>query len=227
MAKRICSISGCDDLHEARGWCAKHYLRWKKYGDPLGLFGLAEPDLPSERWLPVPGFEGYYEVSDQGRARSLDRTVTITDRWGGTCQRPHRGRVLKAAPSSYSGYRVVTFSLPGKTLKIPLHRVVAAVFIGPRPPGQEVRHGPNGKLDNRASQLCYGTKVQQKEDMIRDGTVTRGEALPQAKLTAAIVAECRRRYAAGEAQAAMAREFGVSVSSMNLAIRGKTWRSVA
>lgn len=28
--------------------------------------------MNSERWLPIPGYEGSYEVSDLGRVRSLD-----------------------------------------------------------------------------------------------------------------------------------------------------------
>lgn len=33
--------------------------------------------MADERWLPVAGFEGYYEVSDHGRVRSVDRVVTF------------------------------------------------------------------------------------------------------------------------------------------------------
>ena len=29
-----CSVKGCENLAHARGWCGKHYQRWKKYGDP-------------------------------------------------------------------------------------------------------------------------------------------------------------------------------------------------
>ncbi len=32
---RICKIEGCDRKHEALGYCAKHYRRFKIYGDPL------------------------------------------------------------------------------------------------------------------------------------------------------------------------------------------------
>lgn len=28
MAKRTCSVDGCERVHNARGWCAKHYMRW-------------------------------------------------------------------------------------------------------------------------------------------------------------------------------------------------------
>lgn len=35
MAKRTCSIEGCDKAHYARGWCHHHYYRWLHAGDPL------------------------------------------------------------------------------------------------------------------------------------------------------------------------------------------------
>ncbi len=35
MAKRTCSIKGCERLAKTRGWCDTHYKRWWKHGDPL------------------------------------------------------------------------------------------------------------------------------------------------------------------------------------------------
>lgn len=36
MAKRsVCSIDGCINLSVARGWCSKHWQRWRDHGDPL------------------------------------------------------------------------------------------------------------------------------------------------------------------------------------------------
>jgi 5-methylcytosine-specific restriction endonuclease McrA len=35
MAERTCSIDGCETKHFGRGWCQKHYLRWRNHGDPL------------------------------------------------------------------------------------------------------------------------------------------------------------------------------------------------
>lgn len=39
-----CSIEGCDGAVRARGWCSKHYQRWKKHGDPLKV-------ITSRPWL--------------------------------------------------------------------------------------------------------------------------------------------------------------------------------
>jgi hypothetical protein len=34
VAKGTCSIDGCSNTPHARGWCSKHYQRWKAHGDP-------------------------------------------------------------------------------------------------------------------------------------------------------------------------------------------------
>jgi hypothetical protein len=44
MAKGTCSICGEPEL--ARGWCIKHYARWRKHGDPLGVGTLGRPKGP-------------------------------------------------------------------------------------------------------------------------------------------------------------------------------------
>ncbi len=31
----FCTIDGCDQVHQARGYCTKHYTRLLRYGDPL------------------------------------------------------------------------------------------------------------------------------------------------------------------------------------------------
>ena len=38
MAKNTCSVEGCGKMSYVRGWCTKHYARWRRYGDPLALF---------------------------------------------------------------------------------------------------------------------------------------------------------------------------------------------
>lgn len=183
------------------------------------------PTLPSEageEWRAVAGFEGAYEVSSLGRVRSLDRTITCANRWGGVSVKRLRGKMLKLLWDT-AGYQQVCLYRDSQGTPRPVHKLVAVAFIGRCPDGEEVRHGPNGKLDNRASQLCYGTPDDQKLDMLRDGTQIYGEEVKTAKLTAEIVMECRRRVANGESKAALALEFGVSKSAMGFAVTGRNW----
>jgi HNH endonuclease len=31
-----CAVGDCERPHQARGWCSRHYLRWRRTGDPTG-----------------------------------------------------------------------------------------------------------------------------------------------------------------------------------------------
>ena len=115
-----------------------------------------------ERWLPIPGHAGY-EVSDQGRVRSLDRTV------------PHRrsgrlslkGRILKPQVSGTKkrtspGYLSVKLGALSRTW--PIHTLVAMSFLG-EPMGLQVRHLNGNSHDNRLENLKYGTGRENMQDM--------------------------------------------------------------
>lgn len=56
-------------------------------------------DLPNEHWRDVVGYEGFYEVSDQGRVWSVPRIVIHSDAGNGRVDEPKRvgGRFLKSA----------------------------------------------------------------------------------------------------------------------------------
>jgi hypothetical protein len=119
------------------------------------------PDATHETWRPIPGYECLYEVSDLGRVRSLPRK-------GGN-NRTYGGKILKLILSA--PYLNVALSHDGIEAKHRVHSLVMLAFAGPRPVGQEVRHGPGGALDNRLTNLCYGTPAENSADMVRDGTV--------------------------------------------------------
>lgn len=34
---RICSVEGCENKHEAKGYCKRHYKAFRKYGNPLAV----------------------------------------------------------------------------------------------------------------------------------------------------------------------------------------------
>ena len=115
-----------------------------------------------ERWLPVVGFEGRYEVSDQGRVRSCDRAVTYRSRLGKLVSCPKDGVVLRPGLSS-NGYLTVSLGRQSKMVQ----ELVAEAFLGPRPPGMLVCHKNGRKRVNRSLNLYYGTNSTNNRDVVR------------------------------------------------------------
>lgn len=181
---------------------------------------MATDDATPETWLPAVGYEGRYAVSDLGRVRGLDRIIVRGD---GQKQFVRARFLRPARTGKITPHLRVVFSVNGKKRTMLVHQLVLEAFVGPRPEGQQGRHGPGGSLDNRLANLRYGTPVENMADKERDGTALRGETHGGAKLTEAIVLECRRRRAAGESQTSLAAEFGVGVACMSFAVRGITW----
>lgn len=115
----------------------------------------------TEHWLPVSGWEGLYEVSDQGRVRSLPRP-TKTGVRGGRVLTPGRGP---------DGRTVIGLCNGGKQLSRHIYVLVARAFLGPCPPGMVVCHGPGGNGDDRLANIRYDTHSGNRLDAIRrDGT---------------------------------------------------------
>lgn len=106
-----------------------------------------------ETWKSIPGYEGRYEVSDEGRVRSLDRYVP--------CFTPPRtrfvkGQVLRPGRTT-SGHLTVAL---GKGNSVWVHSLVARAFLGPRPDGMEVLHGDHNPANNVLCNLHYGTRSE-------------------------------------------------------------------
>lgn len=120
--------------------------------------------MAEERWLPIPGYEGLYEVSDLGNIRSLDRTVKRSD---GKLRR-FKGKAI--TPTIVNGRARVT--LPGNPRrKHRVHRLVLLAFVGPPPPGTEACHSPDpDPLNNRLENLRWDTSSENMRDRVRHGT---------------------------------------------------------
>lgn len=118
-----------------------------------------------EEWRSVVGFEGYYEVSDQGRVRSVDRRVTHPR--SGT--RLVRGRLMSPRQES-NGYMRLNLARGGGKKRVSLHVAVLEAFVGPRPEGMEGCHSPNpDKADNRLANLRWDTASENGRDRTRHG----------------------------------------------------------
>jgi hypothetical protein len=77
-----------------------------------------------ERWLPVPGHVGAYEVSSAGRVRSLPRVVVRRNGARYTCQ----ARILHLKPHVPSGRLMVTLASHGSRSYRYVHKLTQDVF---------------------------------------------------------------------------------------------------
>jgi NUMOD4 motif len=180
-----------------------------------------------ERWLPVVDWEDWYEVSDRGQVRSLDRIVTQVNRWGSLTTRRHWGHIL-APVLNKRGYFQVKLCRNGQRETWHVHCLVLRAFVGACPEGQESLHGPGGQQDNRwPENLCYGTHWQNMMEKYRDGTMLSGERHGNSRLTEDRVREIRRRYVPRVVtQQVLADEYDVSVTTISIVLAGKVWADV-
>lgn len=163
-----------------------------------------------ENWKPVPGFEGWYEVSDHGNIRSLDRIVPYKD----GRKRRYRGKMLTPRANA-DGYLQVQLSVTDKPKTVKVHRVVAEAFIQ-NPHGlPEVNHKDENKTNNAASNLEWCSHKY------NSGYGTRGERIAKKR------GKPLEAYASGEAAAPLrfnslsqaAEHFDVSVETVRQALK--------
>lgn len=160
---------------------------------------------PEPRWLPVPGFEGVYDVSDAGEIRSVAS-----------------GLIRRLFVRS-NGYRAIYLTSGSKRKCVLVHAVVLAAFGGPRQPGQVCRHLDGNPANNTPSNLAWGTPSENANDCRLHGRTPTGERNPKAKLNAVQVKEIR---ASSRNAAALAKQYGVAADTINNVRKGITWTSI-
>ena len=143
-----------------------------------------------EIWKPVVGYEGFYEVSNIGRVRSLARIVECSD----GRKRKIKDRTLKG--SSYSGgYSGVTLHKDGCAKSVNIHRIVAEAFVPNPLEKEEVNHKDENPSNNHASNLewvthkeniNYGTRTERARETT---TKLQGKAVQQFSKDGKLVAE--------------------------------------
>lgn len=113
-----------------------------------------------EIWKPVKNYEGYYEISNLGTVRSLERTV----------KQGKRFIFIKAAIKNHyiskKGYPVVTLCKNGKSVGKYLHVLLAEAFI-PNPDNKPfVDHINTNKMDYTLDNLKWVTSKENSNNKI-------------------------------------------------------------
>lgn len=158
----------------------------------------------TEEWRDVPGWPAY-QASSLGRVRG-----------------PRRMLSCKAGPLGYA-YTSLSDRANGRRLKVFVHKIICAAFLGERPEGLQINHINNNRADNRIANLEYVTAKQNCQHRKVHGTFPTGENNGRARLTAEQVAEIRKRRASGEKLLPLSIEYGVHKNTIWWITSGKTW----
>jgi hypothetical protein len=148
--------------------------------------------MGNERWLPVVGHEGRYEISDMGRARSLDRILPRKYKDGRIIMTFFHGKILSpmSIAKVYVGYRFRD-GTPSTMASV----AVLEAFVGPRPLNHKACHNNGKSKDNRLENLRWDTQSSNIKDAVAQGTVLVGEKRHNSKLTDAAVREFKKQRA--------------------------------
>lgn len=129
--------------------------------------GVENQAASAEQWQPIRGYEESYEVSDQGRVRSVDRV----DGQG----RHRRGKVLHLYQDRY-GYLMADLWRDGSNRACLVHRLAALAFLMTSSESLEVNHRNGHKTDNRVANLEW---VTHHDNMLHGFLVLKHQAAPK------------------------------------------------
>lgn len=187
----VCTIDGCEKPILRKGWCAAHYARNHRSGDPVGR-------------------------ADRIRWFLRDLIATPTDE----C-------VLWPFGALASGY--------GKGVKVGsrtmlAHRLALVALTGENPKGLLACHGPchNRLCVNPHPQhgMRWGTRQDNVDDMVRDGSRLVGQSVSGARLSDESVRRIHALYAQGVLIREIATEFECSCSAITEIAHAKSRRNL-
>lgn len=143
-------------------------------------------------WKAIQGYEGYYEISDTGLIRSLDRVVPDT-KTGSKCL---KGKLMKQTESigkaREDGYYVVNLRKNHTGNVCQVHRLVAEAFIE-NPLGlPTVNHKDGNKHNNNVTNLEWASYSENNIHALENGLRSpRGTYIRQRSLDGSLISEFR------------------------------------
>lgn len=178
-----------------------------------------------EIWKEIPGYDGYYEVSNKGRVRSWYSRI------GTKVARSKAPKIRKLTMMGH-GYYHVSLSLNKSKKYERVSRLVANAFI-PNPENKpQVNHIDGNKLNNDVSNLEWVTCIENimhyvGDDPLQNENILRGEDVNTAKLTSKEVKIIRRVVEKGIiSKKELADIFEVHTDTIDSAANYKTWTHV-
>lgn len=139
-----------------------------------------------EVWRNIPDYEGFYQVSNFGRVKSIKRIIIRKNGTKYFCPE----KLIKSV--NHKGYKYLGLCKNGKVKTIGVHQLVLRAFVGVQEKGVEVRHLDNNPFNNRLENLAYGTKSDNMQDAVKCGSLSRSHTSLTDEQVISILADDRR-----------------------------------
>jgi len=171
-----------------------------------------------EKWLPCPGFETSYEVSNYGQVRSIDRYIY------------RRNGLVKGQLIHFDfnkkGYPQLRLYNKNKKYVRNQHRLVALAFI-PNPNNlPQVNHIDGNKMNNHISNLEWCTNSDNMKHAYKLGLkCSKGENNSNSKITDNQVTQIKLIYNTGKSSKYISEDLNVKLHIVRQIISGKSWKT--
>lgn len=168
-----------------------------------------------QKWLDIKGYEGLYQISNDGKVKSLPRQFGSIFR--------KKSIILKPKTDRYN-YQAVHLSKDNKKSWPTVHRLVAEAFI-PNPENKRMVNHKDGNKQNCCSDnLEWVTNDENVAHAVATGLVNnKGISNPKNKLSESDVVEIRKLRNNGYKCNEIAKMFNVNDRSISNITLRKSW----
>lgn len=164
-------------------------------------------------------FGDYYEISNFGNIRSIDRTID---------KRSLKGKILKQREDK-DGYLMINLNLGGKKKTYKIHRLVAISFLQNLENKPEVNHKDGIKTNNNIDNLEWSTSKENIDHAYENSLIyiPKGEEKFNSKLKEKDVVKMRKMYVSGNyTYKELGKIFNTSEENAWKIIKNQRWKHV-
>ena len=106
-----------------------------------------------EEWRDIQGYEGIYQVSNEGRVKSLERDIKKT--CGGKEYMCHKNEAIRKPHFNGNNYEIYDLWRENKVVQVLTHHLVANAFVPNPHKYKVVHHIDENTRNNRAENLMW------------------------------------------------------------------------